>query len=453
MEGSPSPTSTNREAQALKTLVLAAILLRLICAIPGLLDNSLLMRPDSVGYIQQAQSLLKDFAFNTSPGSGVPELMRTPGYPFYLACLFALGGNALCVIVSTFLAGLVCIPVHLCGRELFGWKAGIAGAALFALNPTAIAMGPLFLSDSLFVLIVALQLLFMIKFMKGGGLRYALLCGAMAGIGALVRPLNIYWLAPGIVAGMLALQLPIKRRLAGCALMALVACSLTVPWVVRNKLVADWPCLSNMTGDQLLLFNGAILESAVTGERVEDVRTRFSAESEREFASNPGKYSTDREKSAYKTKRFAEILKAHPLRYALLHLRPYMIIPDIASLAQNIGLTQGEKGTFFILTRDGPLAAMKHYFGGNYWPIALFAPLLFAVGLCYALSGCWLCVKLYEFDIPALALFVAFPAFYLLIPGPVAMPRYQLPALPLLCAMAGAGAVWLVEKYKSSKIV
>ncbi len=39
-------------------------------------------------------------------------------------------------------------------------------------------------------------------------------------------------------------------------------------------------------------------------------------------------------------------------------------------------------------------------------------------------------------------LFLLLSGYYLLMPGPIAVPRYQLPALPFLCLAAGYGIVY-----------
>ena len=46
-----------------------------------------------------------------------------------------------------------------------------------------------------------------------------------------------------------------------------------------------------------------------------------------------------------------------------------------------------------------------------------------------------------------LIIFGIFAFFYLFIGGPVVMPRYQIPALPLLCAMAGTWFVLLRKRF------
>jgi hypothetical protein len=44
--------------------------------------------------------------------------------------------------------------------------------------------------------------------------------------------------------------------------------------------------------------------------------------------------------------------------------------------------------------------------------------------------------------------FLAFVVYYLLLPGPIVMPRYQLPALPLMTVMAAIFWLDLWQRYK-----
>jgi hypothetical protein len=132
-----------------------------------------------------------------------------------------------------------------------------------------------------------------------------------------------------------------------------------------------------------------------------------------------------------------ELVKAHPYEYAKLMLRPYTLIPDVPSLLENMGLTKGGRNTFDVLNKKGVFAALESYFDGKYWLIALAAPLLFIAGFTYLLA----CGRLFEairsLDYRFVLLFLLCAVFYVFIPNPVTMPRYQLPALPLLSLMAG----------------
>jgi len=80
-------TENPRLLAALISISLSAVALRAIWLLrPGELWA---MTPDSVGYLALAHGLLQGcgFAVWTRGTCGLPETMRTPGYPFFVASL------------------------------------------------------------------------------------------------------------------------------------------------------------------------------------------------------------------------------------------------------------------------------------------------------------------------------------------------------------------------------
>ena len=190
--------SALKAERAILLLVFAAVAIRLLYSIPGLMNPDLLCRPDSATYLGPAFSLAHDGTFSTGPGSGQAALIRTPGYPLYLAVLLLLSGGSLqfCIIISCILGGLAVLPVYRAARLYANWKVSWISAFLFALNPTAIAYTPMFLSDALFAWIVAFQMLFFLKFMKSG-FGYFFFAAVLTSIaGTYIRPINIVWILP-----------------------------------------------------------------------------------------------------------------------------------------------------------------------------------------------------------------------------------------------------------------
>ena len=67
--------------------------------------------------------------------------------------------------------------------------------------------------------------------------------------------------------------------------------------------------------------------------------------------------------------------------------------------------------------------------------LVLMAALLGGAVLLTA-AGVWIYLRRRRWTV--LTLFAVFVLYYLAAPGPVLMPRYQIPALPFACALAGA---------------
>ena len=137
--------------------------------------------------------------------------------------------------------------------------------------------------------------------------------------------------------------------------------------------------------------------------------------------------------------RYRKTIFEHPGAAAATHLfQVWILLPDLPDFLQNLGLRTGERGTLAVLRKDGVLAAFRHYMDGSYAAAFLAMPFLLATGALYALTaaGVWIYARKRRWAV--LTLFAVFVLYYLAVPGPVLMPRYQIPALPFACAMAGA---------------
>ena len=429
---------------ALIAVTAAAVLIRLCYAIPGMLNPDLVIRTDTVTYLKPALSLLYDGTYSTEPGSGIPALVRTPFYPLYLAVLLGISGHSLgfCVLVSSVIGGLTVIPVFLSARLYAPWKAALAATILFALNPTGIALSPMLISDTLCLFVIAFQVFFFLQFLKTRRPVFLYSSAVIAGAATLVRPLNLLWILPCIFVICCLKELPWRKKLTYSLWSLLLFLLIFSPWTVRNHIHgAGWRI--DAISANTALHNRSALESRLSGIPGEELRKNYLAEAEMEFRNHPEKYPTEAEKLSYFEGKLFELIREHPFRYFSLHLRPEVLIPDAASFFENLGLTQTGRGTWDVINRHGLLAGIRHYFNGNYLLPCLLAPLLLAAALTYGLAFCTLVRALVKRDWLMILLFLLLAEYYLFMTGPVAMPRYQLPALPFLTVMAGCALAHL----------
>ena len=141
------------------------------------------------------------------------------------------------------------------------------------------------------------------------------------------------------------------------------------------------------------------------------------------------------------------MIQNHPFRYFLLHVRPVVLLPDAASFLENLGLTQTGKGTWDVINRHGIPAGVRHYFHDNYLLPLLLLPLFLVSLILYLLAAWNLLDSLLKKRWMMLLLFLLLSEYYLFMTGPVAMPRYQLAALPYFCVMAAYSIERIRKKY------
>ena len=106
-----------------------------------------------------------------------------------------------------------------------------------------------------------------------------------------------------------------------------------------------------------------------------------------------------------------------------------------------------------VLVKHGLFAAIDHYFEGRWYLPALLLPLLAATGVIYLGVVLFLFRCLFHFRRRwyMWLLFLAFTEFYLFLPGPICAPRYQIPALPLMCVFAAGALILCMGKLRSLK--
>jgi 4-amino-4-deoxy-L-arabinose transferase-like glycosyltransferase len=217
------------------------------------LVSTVAMEDDDDGhyYAQIADNLLDGHGYSgESEPPFVPTLVRVPGYPVFLAGVFALFGRnnffavrlaqtALDTVTCWLVAALVLLwapPGWLLERRR---KAGLVALGLYALCPfTAIYVTTLlteslaiFLSTS-FVGVASLALT-----SEKNRLWFA--AGLLGGAAAMVRPDTALFVgAIGVVALLSARERPgqLLKRLARCVVLSLTFVAVLTPWTVRNAI-------------------------------------------------------------------------------------------------------------------------------------------------------------------------------------------------------------------------
>ncbi len=433
----------------LPALLAAGFAIRLCFALPGLLDDPAFRfaRPDTSGYLEPARSLAAGEGYSAG---GTPSLDRVPGFPAFAAFFLRIFGPeygiAVLVIALIAVGTLTAVPVERAGCVWFNRRIGLAAAALYLFNLTAIANAPMLLSDSLFALIVACQLWYFGKFRRRKTLGWLLAAFGCAALGALIRPINSAWLLPGLFLVAVTPGLDWRRRLGyGLASGALFLLIL-LPWQCRNARYGGGYVLDGNTG-AMYHQNGAMLLAKVNGSDFEEEKRKILAELDAEF-SNREKYPDLASRTDYRLRRFRELILAHPLAWFPQHLRPHILLPDVPTLLENCGATSANRGTLSVLQREGVFAAARHYFDGKLWLLWPLLPLLAVTALTYLAALATLLIYLRHWRKCYYYLFVslAFVEYYFFLPGPITVPRYQLPALPWLTLLAAAFLVPCVER-------
>jgi len=199
--------------------------------------------PDSATYLAPARSFLHGHGFMDA--DGMPDALRTPGYPLLLA-LF--GATTLPMILLQHLAAIaLAAGVWLVVRRRGGGRAAAMTAALLlAIDPPTIHYANKILSETLFTALLFVTLL--LASARPRPVTLGLLSGAMV----LVRPIALFYFA--VLALVLAFGRMTRRQIA-----AFVAAALLLPlgWAARNAVETGAFSVSSIGNINLLMYRAA----------------------------------------------------------------------------------------------------------------------------------------------------------------------------------------------------
>ncbi|MBU2461701.1 hypothetical protein KKH65_02360, partial [bacterium] len=304
----------------------------------------------------------------------------------------------------------------------------------------------LYLSDTISLFFLAACFYFFTRFYFKKRLTDLWFSVGFAGISTLIRPTGLFWIAPCLFLVLIFTQKTLTKRLIGMLGCIVIFFGMLFPWMLRNQQVGAGFRLDTNIGNTLYYYNCAATVSVVTGESAEKIRQRWRAETEKEFSLNGERYPDENSQVNYKLAKAKAVISKYPLTYLKLHLQPWTLLPDVTTFFELLGLTQTGRGTLDILTRKGLICATKHYFGEKIWLLFLALPLLFIVFLTYLGCAIQLCLWVVQKNWFLFFFFLAFVGYYLVLPGPITMPRYQLPALPLMTIMSGMAIMALYKR-------
>ena len=202
------------------------------------------------------------------------ETIRTPGYPLFVAWIYALAGERPWVVLAVqALVDLVTIALtHRLAMRRCSPPVAHGAALLLALDPTSVLASSSLLADTLFACLCLAAVTALVEGLDDARWRWAAIAGAMLGVAALVRPSAQYlpWLLVALV--LCGTSWPRQRRLGVAAVLVLAYGLAISPWLWRNHVRFDAVALSTVTGDVLLQWQLAYALSWADRRPLDEVR-------------------------------------------------------------------------------------------------------------------------------------------------------------------------------------
>lgn len=200
----------------------------------GTLGEEVLAFPDSITYVYPAQTFLAYGQFWEAV-SVSPLLMRTPGYPFFLALVQLLTNNMTWAVVAAqnILSLVLLLPVYLTTRRLADLSAARWAAGFCAASVLYFSLSFAVLTETLCVFLLAWFVFFVVRWLENPRTRDLFCAALLLAAVVYVRPAAYYFVP--VAALFLAAAAWQKKLLKQTLLYFLIPSFLLIgAWHVRN---------------------------------------------------------------------------------------------------------------------------------------------------------------------------------------------------------------------------
>jgi len=191
---------------------------------------------DAAQYILIAKNIASGNGFNMLPDSTLLA-NRAPLFPFILAGVFKFFGQGYWPtrIFQVCISSLVPVITYLIGKEIAHERVGRVSAYISIFYPFYVFYSGYVLTETLFVFLSCLSLLYLIRFIKTGSYQDSWLSGIFLGLSALTRPIALGF---GLFFIMCYFFVS-RRRLKGVVIILATMFLVVSPWTIRNYIVFE----------------------------------------------------------------------------------------------------------------------------------------------------------------------------------------------------------------------
>ena len=426
-------------------LLIASFGAKLIAlAIVYSLDPDRIVAGDTASYENPARALISTgrFARSLDEPERV-ETLRTPGYPVFIAAIFAVSGHSRFAVATGQIAVSTATLALVYALAATLWNAPTAIAALLflALDLLSFVYAPLLHSETLFALAVVITALTGVRLLQTGAAPWALLFGSAAAWATLVRPIAYYLFVPGL--GAIALYRLLngqpRRRLLMIVLVAVLPwVALVEGWRFRNYVTTGRAEIAQITAVNLLWYRGAGIIAARDHISFWEARDRIARSLPDTTGWSPGAVGALYEREGLR------LIAAHPLlfmRTQLIGLVKVLAGPGRADLFHYFAGVPYEETPAGALELSTPLLPQR--LESDRLPVLI--PLIYAMAYLVVLYVCvafgvWEVAR-HERHLWASHAFIWWLILCLVVlaAGPEAYARFRVPVMPLLALYAGRG--------------
>ncbi len=281
---------------------------------------------DSVQYTDLALNMAHGHGFSLEEAAPfVPDSLRTPAYPVFVAAHYRLFGNLWSTsFTQIFLGAGVAVFAYWLGWRLTGRKkVAILAGVMTAIEPHFLRYTLSLSTEGFFLPLFCLFFYVFTRYLEERKVKHLLIAAVSLGLAALTRPVAAGFLPVALVIMAyepVRAHANLKRLMQHAALLFVVVMALLTPWMYRNYKLSGQFTLSTIGWVNVYTRLAMSTEAAATGKGWADVYT-----SSLQGLVAEGVIQNPAEKELYQAKfipllreRSLAILRAHPKDLILL---------------------------------------------------------------------------------------------------------------------------------------
>lgn len=440
----------NLSHQQFQRIVLLALILRLTLPITSYLLNQNTQRfyqPDTATYLSPAQEWLQTGQY---ANNNTPELIRPPGYAFFLLPGIIANHVALITIALQIFLSLLTLyfTIKITSQitpnpDTQKWVGYFA-----AIEPLGILYASQLLTETLFATLITAALYTLIKSQQS---QKTILIAAILYAGATyVRPIG-YYLPIAMLIPLIYTHIPLKR----IALFILIALGLPILWQLRNIAVANYSSFSAISSINLYFYQGASIKAKQSGNSFStQQRQQGYRDSSNYFQTHPKQRDwTPSQRLNYMSQEGTKLLLQYPFIYARIHINGLirtLFDPGAIDLLKMLNAYPSRGGLLSQIVDHGLFKILKRLY--THYPFVFLTNV--ALGLLLLLFYILAILALKQLasvhKLPLLFCLVTCIYFVLLSGGPHSLSRFRHPIMPIIVIFAGLGQTYLKKTHSSN---
>lgn len=448
-------SSIGQNHRAIVAIILVGFLFRIIVPILAFSvtkDLKIFHSYDTPKYIGAGIGLVTTGQFVTN---GIPETVRTPGYPLLMVPGLWLGSVELFTVLLQIL--LSCVTIYLIykiGFILFEQPGpAICGAALYAVEPLQVIYTSLLMSETLFATTLIAFVLYFLRYLKNSGWMDLVASAIFLAGSTYVRPI-CYFLVFVVVFFLFVKVLISKswnrKTIFQVILFLLIGYGLLLPWQIRNANYTGNRSFSGVSSDDLYFFTASTVLAQINKVPYEEQREQMAyASAELYLKPHPdGREWTEDDVRRWRSSEAFNIITSYPLAYLkMLSLSVTWTAggPGVGSWLELFKINQDSSGKGKFATEDDKLYYLR-VSRLSYWG-SIFLGLALGAYWVMALNGVR---KMYTQARWPLIFLIMVAVYFVLVPAMLAIgySRFRHPIIPILCILGGYGLFTILDRWK-----